>query len=418
MVTFFVPQKEVRPKAKGKGPSKVYVGEQARFNGRKSSDKDGRIVAYRWNFGDGATAKGSVVTHSYQKPGQYQVKLVVTDNDNLKAEDNLQIEVIEDPHDPPNDPSDGRNVAPKKDPIDGPIALSQLDFHEFKSKRGVLTLDKLAVGDFNQDSKLDLAVTTKLGGQVLILLGSGNGRFHRTTNLPIGGQPESIALGDITGNGTQDLLFAFPEKKAISILPGRGDGSFGQLSTIPVKHPPTGLAVGDFNNDGLNDLAVSSQAADSIIILLRTKKGSYQESCTIKTKVPSSIVSGNYNEDRLLDLAILSKDKLLMAAGNGDGTFKSPYEIQTLQAKGVQLAQGDFTRDGSPDLVVMRVAGGSMIILTVGDKGTAEEAVEFQTGFDLEAIAAGDLDGDGISDIAVTKGGSARITIFIAAVNN
>jgi PKD repeat protein len=45
-----------------------------------SSDSDGEVVAYVWDFGDGDVVLGRVVTHSYAAPGTYRVGLVVKDS--------------------------------------------------------------------------------------------------------------------------------------------------------------------------------------------------------------------------------------------------------------------------------------------------------------------------------------------------
>ena len=50
------------------------------FNANKSRDADGRISAYSWDFGDGATGQGRQVHHTYAQPGFYTVRLTVTDD--------------------------------------------------------------------------------------------------------------------------------------------------------------------------------------------------------------------------------------------------------------------------------------------------------------------------------------------------
>ena len=52
------------------------------FNAEKSKDIDGRIIAYKWNFGDGNFSTGKVVNHTYTSPGNYNVTLTVSDNSN------------------------------------------------------------------------------------------------------------------------------------------------------------------------------------------------------------------------------------------------------------------------------------------------------------------------------------------------
>jgi PKD repeat protein len=51
------------------------------FNGSGSSDSDGTITSYAWNFGDGTTTTGATVSHTYAVAGTYSVTLAVTDSD-------------------------------------------------------------------------------------------------------------------------------------------------------------------------------------------------------------------------------------------------------------------------------------------------------------------------------------------------
>lgn len=69
------------PIANPDGPYRGYVGEPIKFDGSGSYDPDGRIVRYRWNFGDGYTAEGVSVTHTYKREGEYEVCLTVRDDD-------------------------------------------------------------------------------------------------------------------------------------------------------------------------------------------------------------------------------------------------------------------------------------------------------------------------------------------------
>jgi hypothetical protein len=62
-------------------PYKGFVGDAIVFNGSKSYDSDGTIVAWNWSFGDGTAANGVVVSHVYTAAGTYTVLFTVTDND-------------------------------------------------------------------------------------------------------------------------------------------------------------------------------------------------------------------------------------------------------------------------------------------------------------------------------------------------
>lgn len=56
------------------------VPVEVSFDGTKSFDPDGNIIRYDWDFGDGDKATGPVVSHVFDRPGQYTTRLAVTDN--------------------------------------------------------------------------------------------------------------------------------------------------------------------------------------------------------------------------------------------------------------------------------------------------------------------------------------------------
>ena len=68
----------------------LYVG----FDGSGSTDADGNIVTWSWNFGDGSSADINSPDHTFLTPGTYTVTLTVTDNDGLSNSDSLGIEVL------------------------------------------------------------------------------------------------------------------------------------------------------------------------------------------------------------------------------------------------------------------------------------------------------------------------------------
>ncbi len=76
-------------------PEQPSAGEIITFDASASADADGTIARYEWSFGDGARAEGKNVTHQYQLPGTYEVKLTVTDNEGGKGMVARMIEVRE-----------------------------------------------------------------------------------------------------------------------------------------------------------------------------------------------------------------------------------------------------------------------------------------------------------------------------------
>ena len=75
------------PIADAGGPYSTVVGSPISLDGNGSSDPDGNIVTYAWDFGDGGTAAGVAPTHIYSVDGTFTVTLTVTDSDGLSSSD-------------------------------------------------------------------------------------------------------------------------------------------------------------------------------------------------------------------------------------------------------------------------------------------------------------------------------------------
>ncbi len=75
----------------GDGPVPLTVT----FDASASSDDDGEIIAYNWEFGDGETGSGVVVTHTYDEPGTYAVQLHVIDDGGLTTSQTVMIEATQ-----------------------------------------------------------------------------------------------------------------------------------------------------------------------------------------------------------------------------------------------------------------------------------------------------------------------------------
>ena len=70
------------------------VGEEVTFNAAQSTDQDGAIKSYMWNFGDGGKASGVIVKHRYRLPGRYHVTLTVIDDHGASDRATCTIKVV------------------------------------------------------------------------------------------------------------------------------------------------------------------------------------------------------------------------------------------------------------------------------------------------------------------------------------
>jgi hypothetical protein len=267
--------------------------------------------------------------------------------------------------------------------------------------------DSVAVADFNGDGKLDLAVANagsyRDPGTVTILLGNGDGTFQDARSVTVGSHPSCVAVGDLNGDGIPDLAVANYFSSTVSVLLGKGDGTFQPAQAYAVGYP-TSLAVGDLNGDGVPDLAVAS-GYSVVSVLLGKGNGTFQATRDYAAgSGPAAVAVADFNGDGIPDLAVannttLSMDSVTVLLGKGDGTFLAAHSYAT-GSGALSVAVGDFDGDGHPDLAVGDSSGVS--VLLGGGYGAFGAATIYGVGSSY-SVAVGDFDGNGKLDLAVAN---------------
>ncbi len=142
------------PVARIAAPHHVPVGETATFEGSGSSGAEGKVVAWRWDFGDGASADGATVEHRFEAAGAYVVRLAIetdshtTDCNAVSAE---QVVVANAPPDADAGPDQTVGVAQEvlfdgsgSSDQDGAITSYQWDFADGSSASGMIARHQFA----------------------------------------------------------------------------------------------------------------------------------------------------------------------------------------------------------------------------------------------------------------------------------
>jgi len=265
----------------------------------------------------------------------------------------------------------------------------------------------LAIADLGTDHIPDLAVGDFGSNNVSILLGKGAGKFRPAISYPAGFGVLQVSTGDFNGDDVADLVLSNAGSNAVSLLPGKSDGTFGAPISFPTGGYPVGIATGDFNGDGNLDMAVSNEDDSTVSVLLGNGHDGFSAHVDYPVDFnPVWMTSADLNMDGKIDLVTVNAgdDSISILLGKGDGTFLPAvtYPV-TPGANPYYVAAGDFNGDGKPDLAVTDFYTNNISILIGNGDGTFQLHVDYPTGLFPDGIVVGDFNADGVLDLAVTN---------------
>ena len=295
----------------------------------------------------------------------------------------------------------------------------------------------VATGDFDFDRLADFAIaTTNSSGQGIVKVYLQTGLAGGTsTEYAAGQSPVAIAVGDFNGDGALDLAvlneFGNGQNSTVSVFLGQfgsngyANGQFSSKLDFGVGYRATAIVLGDFNEDGKLDIATADCGGDSgcnsgvnISTLSGVGDGTFVTGPSSNTGVvgnlefynlPQSLAVTDFNLDAHLDLVVVlpAQNGFLLLPGHGDGTFpKSQQRLINVPGNApTSVAVADVNGDGYPDVAIGNSIA-SFIVL-----GPAYDTPAVISITPSDSLAFGDFNGDGTLDLATSIGNSAQIWI-------
>ena len=282
---------------------------------------------------------------------------------------------------------------------------------------GTLRVGSIALGDWNEDTLLDVVATDTNGNGVYYWANGGAGASYAFTQQPRllpGYYYESIQTGDFNQDGVDDMVVArndgTSQLDGITVLINDG-GSSGTLTPALVTatdNPMVVLAV-HLNSD--SDLDMVSGSADSGRIGYRLGLGggvmSGQLVVTNAAAGVVSIVAADLDGDTDTDLVWAASSVSTVAwarnTGVASGTFDTPVDLTTSASSPSALAVLDLNGDGVADDVLLATAGDNSVWWFLNNGAgvfTPSPPALTTAAPGVAALCGGDFDGDTLIDVA------------------
>ncbi|MGI9015141.1 MAG: FG-GAP repeat domain-containing protein [Phycisphaerales bacterium] len=282
----------------------------------------------------------------------------------------------------------------------------------------------IAAGHFNQDAFLDLAVVTDPQNQnglerLQIFNGNGDGTYTPglLIVLPNSSSPAELAAADFDNDSDDDFVVVLEDFNQVMTITNNGNGSFTLGATAPIGSNARGLDMADYDNDGDVDLVIANRDSNTATVLTNAGNGTFTSTTLAAGVEPRAAAFIDINSDGRGDVAISNHDSrsISLYTNSGGSAFtlsgtlamQSPFRPEGLRG-------GDLNNDGMDDLAVAAEGNGvNVAFVYLNQGGSLGPAAQYNTnGVDTSGMLIADLDCDDALDLITLNDSSSNVSLL------
>ncbi|MBI3819428.1 MAG: VCBS repeat-containing protein [Planctomycetes bacterium] len=254
--------------------------------------------------------------------------------------------------------------------------------------------------DMDNDGKLD--VVARGAGSLQIFKGTGAGAFAAPTTLTLSNTPTRFQFVDVTGDGIADIASLDTTNNSLYYSRGLAGGGFAAAALVGFVTTPDDFVATDVTGDGRLDLAVASRATGIVTIYKQSPVGTFTTPVTFAAGSPDAIVSSDFDHDGRMDLVVSlpGADAIVYFRNLGNSIFTFGPVAATGPTP-YSGASGDIDGNGHVDVAVACSGDGTFETLLGDGSGALNASGSFTMGFNPLSIKLADLNGDGKLDAIV-----------------